>query len=269
MTTAEIIAKKFNGYKSGKGWMVHCPAHDDKDPSLSVEDKGGTLLFYCHAGCSQEEVMAALKKHGLWDPDDKAAHALEIWESAVPAENTLVETYLASRNLNMPVPSSLRFHPRLKHDEGEFPGMVALITRGEAATPIAIHRTFLDKDGRKTAPIRDPKMTLGSYKGGAIRLGNPDTELIVGRSIEKCLAAMQARGVPAWAYWRSSPQTLELPVGVKKAFVLNDLDDGRNRWAARNLAQSWKRRGISVSFEKKEELDPRSVAVRRRLPANQ
>ena len=269
MTTAEIIAKKFNGYKSGKGWMVHCPAHDDKDPILSVEDKGGTLLFYCHAGCSQEEVMAALKKHGLWDPDDKAAHALEIWESAVPAENTLVETYLASRNLNMPVPSSLRFHSKLKHDEGEFPGMVALITRGEAATPIAIHRTFLSRDGRKTAPIKDPKRTLGSYKGGAIRLGNPDTELIVGRSIEKCLAAMQARGVPAWAYWRSSPQALELPASVKEIFVLNDLDNGSNRWAARNLAQSWKKLGISARFEKKEQLDPRSVAVRRRLPANQ
>jgi hypothetical protein len=35
---------------------------------------------------------------------------------------------------------------------------------------VAVHRTWLMPDGSGKAPLRDPKMTLGRYAGGAIRL---------------------------------------------------------------------------------------------------
>lgn len=38
-----------------------CPAHDDKNPSLSIsETAAGELLLYCHAGCSFDAIRAAL-----------------------------------------------------------------------------------------------------------------------------------------------------------------------------------------------------------------
>ena len=38
-----------------------CPAHDDREPSLSITKAGdGRILFYCHAGCSQESVVSAM-----------------------------------------------------------------------------------------------------------------------------------------------------------------------------------------------------------------
>lgn len=40
---------------------VHCPAHDDEKPALSVKTENGKPLFYCHAGCSQEAVLSALR----------------------------------------------------------------------------------------------------------------------------------------------------------------------------------------------------------------
>ena len=43
-----------------------CPAHDDRNPSLSVSDKNGKILVHCWAGCSQEEVIGALRDLGLW-----------------------------------------------------------------------------------------------------------------------------------------------------------------------------------------------------------
>ena len=50
---------------------VHCPAHADSNPSLSVTDKDGKVLVKCHAGCAQSWVIAALKEKGLW-PSGKA-----------------------------------------------------------------------------------------------------------------------------------------------------------------------------------------------------
>lgn len=45
---------------SGSAWSARCPAHDDHAPSLSVSDRDGTALVHCHAGCPQDEVVAAL-----------------------------------------------------------------------------------------------------------------------------------------------------------------------------------------------------------------
>jgi len=43
-----------------------CPAHNDHNPSLSVTDTGGKILVKCFAGCSQNEVIGALRDQGLW-----------------------------------------------------------------------------------------------------------------------------------------------------------------------------------------------------------
>ena len=43
-----------------------CPAHDDRNPSLSVSDGNGKILVKCWAGCTQEEVIGALRNMGLW-----------------------------------------------------------------------------------------------------------------------------------------------------------------------------------------------------------
>lgn len=41
-------------------WKALCPAHDDHNPSLSITDKNGKPLLYCHAGCTQAAVWAAI-----------------------------------------------------------------------------------------------------------------------------------------------------------------------------------------------------------------
>lgn len=40
--------------------VAQCPAHDDRNPSLSLTGIEGSALLYCHAGCSQADVVAAL-----------------------------------------------------------------------------------------------------------------------------------------------------------------------------------------------------------------
>jgi hypothetical protein len=47
--------------RSGRGFVALCPAHEDRNPSLSVtEGEDGRILLKCHAGCSAEAVVAAL-----------------------------------------------------------------------------------------------------------------------------------------------------------------------------------------------------------------
>jgi len=42
-------------------WNARCPAHDDRDPSLSVTTgDDGRVLIHCHAGCGAVAVVEAV-----------------------------------------------------------------------------------------------------------------------------------------------------------------------------------------------------------------
>lgn len=66
---AEAVARQLGHGKQrreGAGWKTCCPAHDDDNPSLSVTDAAdGSLLVFCHAGCAQDAVLAALADMGV------------------------------------------------------------------------------------------------------------------------------------------------------------------------------------------------------------
>jgi hypothetical protein len=266
----ETIARALAGRRAGNGWTARCPAHDDRSPSLSIRNANGKVLVCCHAGCDQERVIAALQTRGLWtengrysllraarlnpiernpDQDDakRTEIALAIWQSAKPPQRTLVETYLASRGMHLLPPDALRFHAGLKHPSGGiWPAMAALVTSGADGTPLAIHRTFLARDGGGKAPVDPQKMMLGPCRGGAVRLAEPGDVLMVGEGIETCLAAMLANGHPAWAALSTSGlRGLDLPKAVRDVIVLAD-GDKAGEAAARDCAVRWKRGGRRV-----------------------
>jgi putative DNA primase/helicase len=267
---AENIAKVLDGRKAGSAWLAKCPGHDDRTPSLSIRQaEDGKVLVRCHAGCNQERVIAALRGLGLWadgcphplsrefrvaavehkpEADTRRSEAaLAIWRSSKQARGTLVDFYLASRAIRLPAPDGLRFHLGLRHPSGGiWPAMVALVTRGHDGKPLAIHRTYLARDGMGKAPVEPQKMMLGPCRGGGVRLATPDQVLMVGEGIETCFAAMQATGHPAWAALSTSGlRTLDLPGSVREVIVLADGDDPGEA-AAREAALLWSRGGRRV-----------------------
>jgi len=269
MSAAERIAKALEGHKTGNGWIARCPGHDDQKPNLSIGlGKDGKVLVHCHAGCNQRDIFnAILRERGLWgksrshlrkdrvvndadaDARKRSAVALTIWRACRPANATPVQTYLAARGISLPLPDTLRFHGGLKHFAGDcWPTMVALVTSGADGRPLAIHRTFLARDGSSKAPVDPQKMMLGPCRGGAVRLadaGESDV-LMVGEGIETCLAAMQATGYPAWAALSTAGlRALELPQDVRDVIVLAD-GDAAGEAAARDCAQRWKRQNRRV-----------------------
>ena len=188
---AEEIAAALGGHRAGNCWMARCPAHDDSTPSLAIaETKDGKTLVRCHAGCNQRTVIEALRDRGLWAtlrhpghqmrsqmPPAPSAHdgesakrrtarALQIWSATRPASGTLAEVYLQVRGITIAPPSSLRFHPALKHPNGQtLPALVGLVTSGARNAAAGIHLTFLARDGRGKAPVSANKLMLGPCRG--------------------------------------------------------------------------------------------------------
>jgi hypothetical protein len=58
---AEEFALRVNpARRSGDGWVARCPAHEDRNPSLSIREQNGKVLLHCHAGCTVEDICSAV-----------------------------------------------------------------------------------------------------------------------------------------------------------------------------------------------------------------
>ncbi len=58
---ATVLERLSDAKRSGGGWAASCPAHNDRNPSLSISERDdGQVLLYCHAGCFTEAVVGAL-----------------------------------------------------------------------------------------------------------------------------------------------------------------------------------------------------------------
>ncbi|MGB6374580.1 MAG: hypothetical protein WCB09_06650 [Methylocella sp.] len=124
--------------------------------------------------------------------------------------------------------------------------MIALVRCGTDVAPLAIHRTFLARDGHGKAPVEPQKMMLGSCRGGCATQRRSPTCQWRGEDIETCFAAMQAAGFPGWAALSTSgPRPLEPPNELHEVIVL--ADGGEPSEAAAGAAGlRWLREGRPV-----------------------
>lgn len=57
----DYVLDRVRARRAGRGWAGICPAHPDREPSLSIAaGEGGRLLLYCFAGCSYPAILHAL-----------------------------------------------------------------------------------------------------------------------------------------------------------------------------------------------------------------
>jgi putative DNA primase/helicase len=277
--TQHVIAKALNGDVNGKWLNASGPHHSSGDRSLGIKfDKNAPDGFIVHSLAGddpdecREHAKAKLAKIGILfsihqlpaaheersNPDPGKAQrteaALRIYSETVQANGTLAETYLKARGILCAIPSTIRFHPNLRHPSGvSLPTMVALVTSGTDNKPVAIHRTFLAPDGKGKASVPHNKMMLGPSGGGAIRLSEVCDSVMVGEGIETCLSAMQATGRPAWAAL-SAPglKLLDLPQHIRDVVVLADGDAPGER-AAKYAASRWAQEGRRVRIARPPE----------------
>jgi KaiC/GvpD/RAD55 family RecA-like ATPase len=56
----KVLALAGKRQRAGSGWLVLCPAHGDRSPSLSVNTGAdGRVILHCHSGCATADVVSA------------------------------------------------------------------------------------------------------------------------------------------------------------------------------------------------------------------
>jgi hypothetical protein len=135
--------------------------------------------------------------------------ARALWRRSVPATGSIVEKYLRSRGITVPIPATIRFLPPSKPehhpamvtayglaDEPE-PGVLAIV----AEQITAVHLTLLKLDGSDKADIESPKIAIASPAGMPLVLApmNDLMGLCVCEGVEDALSVHQATGLGVWA----------------------------------------------------------------------
>ncbi len=272
----EVLLARLEGVRPAgpNSWVARCPAHDDRDPSLSVAFRDGRLLIHCFAGCFPEAVLEAvgltwkdLRGGESWawrppvlrpsrprpEPEAPSPEALErwerLWEAARP-DHPLLRRYLKARGLSLEPPPTLR----VAFLKGE-PVMVARV-EGEGGL-LGLHLTILEPDGRGR---RKKKLAKGSRpKGGAIRLypleaGKP---LALAEGIETALAVREATGWPVWATIAALfMKEVIVPPEVEEVVIAADHDKAGLEAAhalARRLLREGRRVRLAVPPEEGED----------------
>lgn len=288
MSNAEYIAAVLGRARpSGRGWLACCPAHDDRHPSLSLEDgEDGKVLWHCHAGCSQDAVRDRLldldllprrpktelfpksrrkpksKKPSQCKPNggaapayddaelDKIRYAERIWRQAHRLRGTLGEEYLRSRGYDGPLPKSLRYHPELRHGPTGrlYPAIVAYVKVWPFHDLRAVQRIYLARDGSGKAPVQPAKMSLGPVQSGAVRFGKVHDAMVIGEGIETTLAAKQFSGLPGWAALGSwNMYRVFLPFGIKEVVIAADHDKA-GKIGAEKLWAKLQKQGVHATI---------------------
>lgn len=209
------------------------------------------------------QVAAATREREAAQRRQWAANAervAKLWSECQPlVPGDPVTLYLKARGFGglWPLPQCLRYHAALAywHDGeriGTFPAMVAPLTAPDGRV-LALHRTYLARDGRKAAVPTVRKLTAaaGPLAGACIRLFEPDRGRIgIAEGIETALGAWCTSSVPTVAaYSAGSLAAYQWPSTVQRLVIFAD-HDAAGADAADKLRQRARAAGLTVNLLK-------------------
>jgi hypothetical protein len=240
--TAADVARLLHGRAEGTGFLCRCPVpthgqgRGDRNPSLGVSDGSKGVVFHCFAGCTHNQVSAALEARGDLPPPSAApivstprtrttsTFARKLWSYSRPISGTLGDKYLRSRGFTALPPATVRFLPRYRYDAmREFPCLIAAV-QAPAREIIAVQLTFLGADGRK-APVTYPRRAIGPYADGMLRLAPVASELGIAEGFETAWAASLIHKIPVWATLSGDRfMIVKIPPEVSRLTIFADND---------------------------------------------
>ena len=214
MTNARDLTIALGGRWHGRYGAAPCPicqpARRKGQTALTLADgRNGRLVLDCKkSACAFLDILAAVGlRSGDYAPPDpatlaqrereakaeaqrKAGQAKRLWQEAQPIAGTVAEAYLRGRGITCDLPPTLRFHGACWHGPTarRYPAMVAAV---QGSGLPAVHRTYLRPDGLGKAGLEGgDKLMLGATAGGAVRLTDGPSRLVVGEGIESGLSLL-------------------------------------------------------------------------------
>ena len=215
---------------SGQGWVALCPAHDDRNASLSVgEGDDGRVLLKCHAGCSAQEIVSAmgLQMRDLFERPLPPPPPSPQSPAAEPVGLTL-DAYARAKRLPIP------FLRELGLSQISYQGNTALRIpfADEEGSEIAVRfrlalrgdNRFRWRKGSKVMPYGLPRLKMARQLGYTILVeGSSDAQTLWYHSLP-------ALGLPGATTWR--PEWATLLEGLR-VYVWREPDRGGDALLAR------------------------------------
>lgn len=250
---SDIVGDVVSLRSAGSELTGCCPFHNERNPSFYVNDDKG--LYFCHgcnatgdifqfvmsyysvdfsnavsiiSGASTDRPRKRIPPSKPPKVDDGRRKAEKIWSEATSLAGTIAERYLCSRGIPeacLASQSDLRFGTAWNVETSDHrPALIARVTDLRGGL-LGIQRTFLSAEGRKL-DVRNPKRSLGSVKGGAVKLSASESHIIVCEGVEDGLSLLLAD--PSAAVWAvvgaGMMAAVELPETCRCVTIARDND---------------------------------------------
>jgi hypothetical protein len=231
-----LLARLQKVRKVDAGWTARCPAHRDKNPSLSIRlGEQGQILLKCFAGCSHEAIVQAV---GM-----SVAELFPTTPTSASKRSQHQRLSLLDLAEEKMLPWTLLFKHGVTEDKG------------------VIHIPYYLEDGTP-APRQRLRTNLVAKKGSSWSKGK---EPIVPYGLEQLPEAREKGSLilvegesDCWTLWFHHFPTLGLPgaemastlqesylEGIKTLYILQEPDDGGSSFVKhlKERLQAWKWQG--------------------------
>jgi hypothetical protein len=277
MQDAHSIVNALHGRWCGSYGVARCPAHADREPSLSIRDGEREIIVNCFAGCYWRDVKDHLRRQGLLDgagtpptptpvtpahsPDQgQLLKGRRLWDCRQTVEGSPVERYFRRRGYRGDAPATIGFLPPGAY---AFPAMIAAFGLADELEPSVLsireeevrgaHLTLLRLNGEGKADTTPAKIMLGASTGWPIVVAPPNDGLGIAicEGIEDALSVHQATGLGTWAAGsagRMPALAAKVPDYIPVVTIYCD-DDEAGRRGTYGLADALVARGIEVLVE--------------------
>lgn len=231
------IIKLTNAKRTGSGYIGHCPAHPDKNPSLSIKQDNDTILLYCHSGCSYQDIINEFNEHGItlykksyesYEGSKSELGFYSIWKKGRKlTKDSPAYKYLEKRGIKNLLHKSKFNIKQLSNYQGHSCILYPIINF-ESNELIGVQIIYLNNDGNK-ADIDIKKRIIGKYKaiGGCIAINkNRDDKIVITEGFENALAISQEINHQVYATLSATNLCLKIPKNTndRKIHIYVDKD---------------------------------------------